>query len=189
MIEPDDFFALIESDMISINLAKPKIGSKMRKFVIDGIEYLVREENVSSFESNVQSFKTVDYLADKITNLSTGEVIKNQNGDQKVVPGYYEHYKGGKYLVLEVVDNAEPWSYVDDKVKGPIDAQFVLSFNLDHKKLWVRPVSEFLKPAEVNGDRVSRFKLVEAFEDSESGNVVTDFLSAFIVNNNVSDEE
>lgn len=46
----------------------------------------------------------------------------------------YEHYKGGKYVVTELANHTETMEVM------------VVYKSLDFKTLWVRPLSEWLKP-------------------------------------------
>lgn len=66
--------------------------------------------------------------------------------------GFYKHYKGGRYLVLGFVPDA------DNK------APQVWYYSLDHNQFWNRSLADFLLPAIVDGKEVVRFKLVRELQ-------------------------
>jgi hypothetical protein len=76
----------------------------------------------------------------------------------EIKKGKYRHFKGKEYEVLGIAHHSETLEELvvyralyDSKEFGP-DA------------IWVRPVSMFLDEKEIDGKRVSRFKLVEEYE-------------------------
>ncbi|MFP8965431.1 DUF1653 domain-containing protein [Pokkaliibacter sp. CJK22405] len=70
---------------------------------------------------------------------------------QKVEPGYYLHFKGGEYRVLDVVRHTETeeWMVLYQALYG-------------ERGLWVRPLSAFCENVEVMGEMVPRFAFVKA---------------------------
>lgn len=68
-------------------------------------------------------------------------------------PGYYEHYKGKKYLALGVAKHSET---LEDLVV------YICLYENEtgNGNLWVRPKSMFLEDIEVNGKMIPRFKFL-----------------------------
>lgn len=62
--------------------------------------------------------------------------------------GMYQHYKGGKYLVLGVAKHSET---KEDLVV------YVSLYENDMSNFWVRPLAMFLEDVELNGKLVQRF--------------------------------
>ncbi|PXF31915.1 TonB box-like protein [Pokkaliibacter plantistimulans] len=76
-----------------------------------------------------------------------------------VQPGFYLHFKGGRYQVLEVVRHTETeeWMVLYRALYG-------------ERGLWVRPLSSFCDSVDVLGEIVPRFSLQKAssgLRDSE----------------------
>ncbi len=68
----------------------------------------------------------------------------------------YEHYKGGKYLVLLVAEDSTNDRITDDKKN-----KMVVYVSLTNGKIWCRTLSEFAESVEwPDGQRRSRFVLV-----------------------------
>lgn len=67
--------------------------------------------------------------------------------------GIYQHYKGGKYLVLGVAKHSET---LEDMV------MYVALYDNDLANLWVRPLSMFTEQIEVEGKKVPRFTKIKA---------------------------
>lgn len=65
--------------------------------------------------------------------------------------GTYQHYKGGKYLVLGVAKHSET---KEDLVV------YVTLYDNDMASMWVRPLSMFLEKVEVDGKLVPRFQRI-----------------------------
>jgi len=65
-------------------------------------------------------------------------------------PGIYEHYKGGRYLVLSTAKHTETEEYL-----------VVYKTLYGDQSLWVRPLSMFIEKIEKDGQWVQRFKLIE----------------------------
>jgi len=64
--------------------------------------------------------------------------------------GQYEHYKGGKYEVIEVAKHSET------------SEELVIYRDLsDEKKVWARPLVMFLEEVKIHGKKMPRFKLIE----------------------------
>lgn len=77
---------------------------------------------------------------------------------EKVIPGIYEHYKGGRYLVFG------EGIHTETREKGVVYKP--LYEVLDPEEFQFRPSEMFLEQVEVDGQQVPRFKLVEP-EDTE----------------------
>ncbi|NCS97602.1 MAG: DUF1653 domain-containing protein [Candidatus Pacebacteria bacterium] len=65
--------------------------------------------------------------------------------------GTYQHYKGGKYLVLGVAKHSET---KEDLVV------YVTLYENDMASMWVRPLVMFIEDVEFNGKIVPRFKKI-----------------------------
>lgn len=65
--------------------------------------------------------------------------------------GTYQHYKGGKYLVLGVAKHSET---KEDLVV------YVTLYENDIASLWVRPLKMFLEDVVVDGKKIPRFKKI-----------------------------
>lgn len=63
--------------------------------------------------------------------------------------GTYQHYKGGKYLVLGIAKHSET---KEDLVV------YVTLYDNDMANMWVRPLKMFLEEIEVDGKMVPRFR-------------------------------
>lgn len=68
---------------------------------------------------------------------------------KKIELGTYQHYKGGKYLVLGVAKHSET---KEDLVV------YVSLYDNDMASMWVRPVRMFTEDVIVDGESVPRFK-------------------------------
>lgn len=69
--------------------------------------------------------------------------------DEEIESGLYEHYKGGLYEVVGVVNHSETLE------------KMVLYKHLDNGELWVRPLLMFKEFVEKDGVKIPRFKKVE----------------------------
>lgn len=65
--------------------------------------------------------------------------------------GIYQHYKGGKYLVLGVAKHSET---LEDLVV------YVTLYENDLSSMWVRPLEMFTENVVVDGKSVPRFKKI-----------------------------
>ncbi len=71
--------------------------------------------------------------------------------------GIYKHYKGHRYLVIDVAKHSET------------DEELVIYRCLYGKfDLWVRPLKMFSESVTVNDEPVARFEYVGAMSDEES---------------------
>lgn len=71
--------------------------------------------------------------------------------DSKIQTGIYQHYKGPKYEVLGQAQHSET------------EEELVMYRALyGDFGLWVRPLSMFQEKVLVNGEKISRFQLIEA---------------------------
>lgn len=68
-----------------------------------------------------------------------------------VTPGRYQHYKGNFYQVIGVARHSEDESEL-----------VVYQPEYGERGLWVRPLSMFIEDVTVDGERVPRFRFVEA---------------------------
>lgn len=66
--------------------------------------------------------------------------------------GIYQHYKGGKYLVLGVAKHSET---KEDLVV------YVTLYENDMASMWVRPLAMFAENVTVNGKNMPRFKKID----------------------------
>jgi hypothetical protein len=67
----------------------------------------------------------------------------------EVLPGRYEHYKGGSYEVLHLATHSET------------EEQLVVYRALyGDRGVWVRPLAMFAESVEVAGERVPRFRRI-----------------------------
>ncbi|MFA6077542.1 MAG: DUF1653 domain-containing protein [Candidatus Paceibacterota bacterium] len=69
--------------------------------------------------------------------------------EDEIELGLYEHYKGGLYEVVGVVNHSETLE------------KMVLYKHLDNGELWVRPLLMFKEFVEKDGVKIPRFKKVE----------------------------
>lgn len=63
--------------------------------------------------------------------------------------GLYEHYKGGRYRVIDTVRHSESLEELvlyETLYENPLG------------RLWVRPIAMFLEEVDVDGRKVPRFK-------------------------------
>jgi len=64
--------------------------------------------------------------------------------------GQYEHYKGGKYEVIGVAKHSETGE------------ELVIYRDLsNNQKVWARPLVMFFEEVEIEGKKMTRFKLIE----------------------------
>ena len=63
-----------------------------------------------------------------------------------IKPGIYEHYKGGRYRVIDVARHSETeeWMVLYQPLYG-------------EQKLWVRPFEMFVEEVNIDGNNVPRF--------------------------------
>lgn len=73
-----------------------------------------------------------------------------------VIPGTYQHYKGGLYSVIGVARHSET-----DEVLVVYRPQY------GERGLWVRPASMFCETVAVGGERVPRFRLLPDVQTSD----------------------
>lgn len=66
--------------------------------------------------------------------------------------GIYQHYKGGKYLVLGIAKHSET---KEDLVV------YVTLYENDMASMWVRPLAMFTENVTVEGKRIPRFKKID----------------------------
>ncbi len=66
--------------------------------------------------------------------------------------GTYQHYKGGKYLVLGVAKHSET---LEDLVV------YVTLYENDLSSMWVRPLTMFTENVVVDGKSIPRFKKID----------------------------
>lgn len=71
--------------------------------------------------------------------------------------GVYRHYKGQLYLVTDCARHSETeeWLVVYRCLYGDYS-------------LWVRPLSMFCETVEINGQRVSRFTLLQEIDNEQA---------------------
>lgn len=65
--------------------------------------------------------------------------------------GVYEHYQGGRYVVVGLAT---------DKSQTPINEKVVVYHPIDSVELYYRPVSEFLALVRVAGKEIERFRYI-----------------------------
>lgn len=68
-----------------------------------------------------------------------------------IQPGIYEHYKGNRYYVFGVAKHSET-----------LEEMVVYRALYGNGDTWVRPLSMFTEDVEVEGERIPRFRAVEA---------------------------
>ncbi|MGM7446916.1 UNVERIFIED_ORG: uncharacterized protein DUF1653 [Idiomarina abyssalis] len=63
-----------------------------------------------------------------------------------IKPGIYEHYKGGRYRVIDTARHSETeeWMVIYQPLYG-------------EQKLWVRPFEIFVETVNIDGNNVPRF--------------------------------
>ncbi|QZN91798.1 DUF1653 domain-containing protein [Idiomarina abyssalis] len=66
-----------------------------------------------------------------------------------IKPGIYEHYKGGRYRVIDTVRHSETEECM--VLYKPLYGE---------QKLWVRPFDMFVETVNVNGTQIPRFQFV-----------------------------
>lgn len=87
---------------------------------------------------------------------------RESNGDNQVIPGIYQHYKGEKYTVVGVARFSE-----DPHKEFVIYTQNYDSLlepegtTIPAGSLWARPKDMFIEVIEHEGKKVQRFKRVE----------------------------
>ena len=74
-----------------------------------------------------------------------------------VAPGFYRHYKGGDYKVLEMVRHSET-----------LEAMVLYQALYGERGLWVRPAAMFAETVTIDGVQQPRFALVKGFEQEAS---------------------
>ena len=68
-----------------------------------------------------------------------------------IKPGIYRHFKGNLYQVIGTVFHSET------------EEELVLYIpQYGDRKMWVRPLDNFLSPKEIDGKKVVRFEFVSA---------------------------
>lgn len=66
-----------------------------------------------------------------------------------IIPGIYQHFKGGKYEVIGVAKHSETME------------EFVVYKHLDGEpSLWIRPAAMFEENVIVNGESTPRFRFI-----------------------------
>jgi len=73
---------------------------------------------------------------------------------EKIKKGYYRHYKGNFYQVLDIARHSE--TKEDLVVYRALYGDF---------GLWVRPLSMFCETVEIEGKAIQRFEFVKFFND------------------------
>lgn len=94
---------------------------------------------------------------------------------------YWEHYKGGRYTLLDIVDSHHHTAYLEEDYQNPdvpADMQvLVLYQSLDEVgRPWARRAGYFYGNVEVNGKMVPRFRPVswaEAYRKAHEGGELT----------------
>ncbi|RDX34067.1 DUF1653 domain-containing protein [Idiomarina sp. HD9-110m-PIT-SAG04] len=66
-----------------------------------------------------------------------------------IKPGIYEHYKGGRYRVIDTVRHSETE-----------ECMVLYKALYGEQKLWVRPFDMFVETVNVNGTQIPRFQFV-----------------------------
>jgi hypothetical protein len=69
----------------------------------------------------------------------------------KLKLGKYQHYKGGKYLVIGLAKHSETLEEL---------VVYVALHENSQSNLWVRPLKMFLESIEKNGKMIPRFKKI-----------------------------
>lgn len=88
---------------------------------------------------------------ERFKELAKMDDVLIDHSNKLVEPGVYKHYKRGRFVVLGVATNCKT------------EEKFVVFYNEDNlSSLWLRPLAEFLSPAELDGVEVARFVKVEA---------------------------
>ncbi|WP_404396553.1 DUF1653 domain-containing protein [Idiomarina loihiensis] len=66
-----------------------------------------------------------------------------------IKPGIYEHYKGGRYRVIDIARHSETeeWMVLYQPLYG-------------EQKLWVRPFDMFAETVNIDGNDVPRFRFI-----------------------------
>ncbi len=74
---------------------------------------------------------------------------KSSKRRPEIRPGFYAHYRGGHYCVLQIALDAET------------EAEMVIYRALEDGRTWVRPLAEFASDVEAFGERYRRFTPIE----------------------------
>jgi hypothetical protein len=69
-----------------------------------------------------------------------------------IKPGIYEHYKGEKYKVLDVVVHSETLEKL---------VLYECMYENPVSQIWVRPLTMFKEDVEINGEVKPRFKFIK----------------------------
>lgn len=72
----------------------------------------------------------------------------------KISPGLYQHYKGGQYEVIGIVNHSESLEQLV-LYKALYDSE-----DYPAGSLWVRPVDMFTEDVMVDGEKVKRFRFL-----------------------------
>ncbi|MBL4856089.1 MULTISPECIES: DUF1653 domain-containing protein [unclassified Idiomarina] len=66
-----------------------------------------------------------------------------------IKPGIYEHYKGGRYRVINIARHSETeeWMVLYQPLYG-------------EQELWVRPFDMFVETVNIDGNDVPRFRFI-----------------------------
>lgn len=66
-----------------------------------------------------------------------------------IKPGIYEHYKGGRYRVIDIARHSETeeWMVLYQPLYG-------------EQELWVRPFDMFVETVNIDGNDVPRFRFI-----------------------------
>lgn len=71
------------------------------------------------------------------------------------INGIYQHYKGNKYKVINIVRHSET---TEEMV---LYQPLYVSKDFPDNKMWVRPLKMFLEKVEIEDKKIARFKLLK----------------------------
>lgn len=114
--------------------------------------YIHRGEVFLDGRFNIEQLRALLFFLEKdaLSKQPTEQVKMDEvlidHSNKRIETGVYKHYKRGKFVVLGVAKNCKT------------NEEVVVFYNEeDLSSMWIRPVEEFLSPAELDGQTVPRF--------------------------------
>lgn len=71
---------------------------------------------------------------------------------RKFIPGYYQHFKGKKYLALGIAKHSET---LDPLVI------YISLYENETSQIWARPLKLFMEDVALDGKTIPRFKFIK----------------------------
>lgn len=87
--------------------------------------------------------------------------IRNESSTMEIVPGLYQHYKGGKYEVLGVArfseDPHQEFVVYKALYESKLEPDGIV---LPSGSLWIRPKEMFAESIVIDGKSIARFRKI-----------------------------